>query len=99
MMRVLSREPERSMLGFSREVAREVTQPLWPSRVPLRMSCSVMLMEVVGVAVELLSSSVQIIEINFLPASVGLFFSVSLRQPGNCAKDEGRWKGKSKQQR
>jgi hypothetical protein len=38
------------MLGFSREVASEVTQPLWPSRVPLRMSCSVMLMEVLGVA-------------------------------------------------
>ena len=43
MMRLLSRDPERSILGFSREVAREVTQPLWPSRVPLRMSCSVML--------------------------------------------------------
>lgn len=28
---------------FSMEVAREVTQPLWPSRVPLRMSCSVMM--------------------------------------------------------
>lgn len=59
MIRVLSREPDRSMLGFSREVAREVTQPLWPSRVPLRMSCSVMLMEVVGVAVELLKSSIR----------------------------------------
>jgi hypothetical protein len=29
------------MFGFSREVAREVTHPEWPSRVPLRMSCSV----------------------------------------------------------
>lgn len=37
------------MLGFSREVAREVTHPLWPSRVPLRMSVSVIL-KVVGVA-------------------------------------------------
>jgi hypothetical protein len=43
MIKVLSLEPERSMLGFSREVAREVTHPEWPSRVPLRMSCSVML--------------------------------------------------------
>jgi hypothetical protein len=43
MIKVLSRDPDRSILGFSREVAREVTQPLWPSRVPLRMSCSVML--------------------------------------------------------
>ena len=33
-MRVLSRDPERSMLGFSSEVAREVTQPLWPSSWP-----------------------------------------------------------------
>lgn len=43
MMRDLSREPDKSMFGFSREVAREVTQPLWPSRVPLRISCSAML--------------------------------------------------------
>lgn len=28
---------------FSREVAREVTQPLWPSRVPRRTSCSAMM--------------------------------------------------------
>lgn len=28
---------------FSREVAREVTQPLWPSRVPRRTSCSAMI--------------------------------------------------------
>jgi hypothetical protein len=61
MIRVLSREPERSMLGlvacqsrrlkscvdfvdahFSREVAREVTQPEWPSRVPRRTNCSAM---------------------------------------------------------
>jgi hypothetical protein len=28
---------------FSREVAREVTQPLWPSRVPRRTICSAML--------------------------------------------------------
>lgn len=40
MIKVLSREPERSMLGFSREVARDVTHPLWPSRVPLRINCS-----------------------------------------------------------
>jgi hypothetical protein len=31
------------MLGFSREVARDVTHPLWPSRVPLRISVSVIL--------------------------------------------------------
>lgn len=28
---------------FSIEVAKLVTQPLWPSRVPFRISCSVML--------------------------------------------------------
>lgn len=28
---------------FSREVAREVTQPVWPSRVPRRTNCSAML--------------------------------------------------------
>lgn len=79
MIRVLSREPDRSMLGFSMEVAKLVTQPFcrtnarqpsvrldstvqdvalqlvagtsgyggrgltWPSRVPLRISCSAML--------------------------------------------------------
>jgi hypothetical protein len=47
MIKVLSLEPERSMLGFSREVAREVTHPEWPSRVPLRMSCDVNLEEVI----------------------------------------------------
>jgi hypothetical protein len=50
MIKVLSLEPERSMLGFSREVAREVTHPEWPSRVPLRMSCSVMLSDRLHVA-------------------------------------------------
>lgn len=48
MIKVLSREPDRSIFGFSREVARDVTQPLWPSRVPLRMSVSVMLMDFRG---------------------------------------------------
>jgi hypothetical protein len=61
MIRVLSRLPERRMLGLegiisfwfyysagsdthrSRDVARLVTQPLWPSRVPLRINCSVMM--------------------------------------------------------
>ena len=71
MINVLSREPERSMFGFSREVAREVTQPLWPSRVPLRMSCSVMMMEVVGVAVGIAQSSVQNIEIKILVVGDG----------------------------
>jgi hypothetical protein len=28
---------------FSIEVAKLVTQPLWPSRVPFKMSCSVMM--------------------------------------------------------
>ena len=71
-MRVLSRDPDRSMFGlhvncqpndfrqflpsaelqsilmfantyFSREVAREVTQPVWPSRVPRRTNCSAIL--------------------------------------------------------
>lgn len=28
---------------FSREVAREVTQPVWPSRVPRRTNCSAMM--------------------------------------------------------
>jgi hypothetical protein len=28
---------------FSREVAREVTHPVWPSRVPLRTNCSAMM--------------------------------------------------------
>jgi hypothetical protein len=28
---------------FSMDVAKEVTQPLWPSRVPFRINCSVML--------------------------------------------------------
>jgi hypothetical protein len=50
MIKDLSREPDRSMLGFSREVAREVTHPEWPSRVPLRMSCSVILQDRLGVA-------------------------------------------------
>lgn len=50
MIKVLSLEPDRSMLGFSREVAREVTHPEWPSRVPLRMSCSVMLSDRLPVA-------------------------------------------------
>jgi len=40
MIKDLSRDPDKSMLGFSREVARDVTHPLWPSRVPLSMSCS-----------------------------------------------------------
>ena len=35
IIRVLSRLPERSILGFSREVANEVTQPLWPSSMPV----------------------------------------------------------------
>lgn len=62
MIKVLSREPERSMFGlpmwvrccawqncilivsyFSREVAKLVTQPEWPSRVPRSTSCSAML--------------------------------------------------------
>jgi hypothetical protein len=30
------------MFGFSKDVAREVTHPLWPVRVPFKMSCSVM---------------------------------------------------------
>lgn len=42
-MRVLSRLPERSMFGFSRLVARDVTQPLWPSSWPRITNCSVML--------------------------------------------------------
>merc|ERR1719265_3025582 len=37
---LLSRLPERRMLGFSKEVAREVTQPRWPSSDPRRTSCS-----------------------------------------------------------
>jgi hypothetical protein len=40
MIKVLSREPDKSIFGFSREVAREVTQPLWPSRVPFKMRVS-----------------------------------------------------------
>jgi len=60
MIRVLSREPDKSMFGlgrgqsqlshrseqftyFSKDVAREVTQPEWPSRVPRWMSCSAMI--------------------------------------------------------
>ena len=43
MINDLSRDPDRSIFGFSREVAREVTQPLWPSRVPLRINCSVII--------------------------------------------------------
>jgi len=43
MMRVLSRDPDNSIFGFSSDVAREVTHPLWPVRVPFKMSCSVML--------------------------------------------------------
>ena len=42
-MRLLSRLPERSMCGFSKLVAREVTQPLWPSSVPRITNCSPML--------------------------------------------------------
>ena len=42
-MRVLSRLPERSMFGFSKLVASEVTQPLWPSSVPRMTNCSAML--------------------------------------------------------
>ena len=42
-MRVLSRLPERSMLGFSKLVASEVTQPLWPSSWPRITNCSAML--------------------------------------------------------
>ena len=42
-MRVLSRLPERSMLGFSKLVANEVTQPLWPSSVPRITNCSAIL--------------------------------------------------------
>ncbi len=42
-MSVLSRLPERSMCGFSRLVARDVTQPLWPSSVPRITNCSPML--------------------------------------------------------
>ena len=30
---------------FSREVAREVTQPEWPSRVPRRTSCSAIVID------------------------------------------------------
>jgi hypothetical protein len=48
MINDLSREPDKSMLGFSREVARDVTHPLWPSRVPLRISVSVILRDCVG---------------------------------------------------
>jgi len=66
MIRDLSREPERSMLGllsalaeyfdqyqtscsyFSSDVAKLVTQPLWPSRVPRSTSCSVMLKDQLG---------------------------------------------------
>jgi hypothetical protein len=47
MIKVLSREPDKSIFGFSREVAREVTHPLWPSRVPLRISVSVILRDCV----------------------------------------------------
>jgi hypothetical protein len=36
------RKTEGRISYFSREVAREVTQPLWPSRVPRRTSCSAM---------------------------------------------------------
>ena len=43
IIRVLSRLPERSMLGFSKLVASEVTQPLWPSSVPRITNCSAML--------------------------------------------------------
>ena len=57
MISDLSRDPESSMLGFSREVAREVTHPEWPSRVPLRINCSVIL-----AMWELLNRFVQIIE-------------------------------------
>ena len=68
MIKVLSREADKSMLGlntrqsaslpslylflivcahFSSEVARLVTQPEWPSRVPRRISVSVILSVVV----------------------------------------------------
>ena len=43
MMRVLSRLPDSSMFGFSKLVANDVTQPLWPSRVPRITNCSAML--------------------------------------------------------
>ena len=42
-MSVLSRLPERSMCGFSKLVASEVTQPLWPSSVPRMTNCSPMM--------------------------------------------------------
>jgi hypothetical protein len=34
---------QNSITHFSREVAREVTQPEWPSRVPRRTNCSAMI--------------------------------------------------------
>lgn len=38
MMMVLSREAVKIMSGFSDEVAMAVTSPLWPTRLPLRMT-------------------------------------------------------------
>ena len=51
MIKDLSRDPDRSMFGFSREVAREVTHPLWPSRVPFSTSVSDIVKEVEIVAI------------------------------------------------
>lgn len=42
-MRVLSRLPDSNMFGFSKLVANEVTQPLWPSSVPRITNCSAMM--------------------------------------------------------
>ena len=42
-MRVLSRLPDSNIFGFSKLVASDVTQPLWPSSWPRITNCSAML--------------------------------------------------------
>lgn len=39
-IKVLSLEPDKSKSGLDGVVANEVTQPLWPSRVPLKTKTS-----------------------------------------------------------
>ena len=80
MINDLSRDPDRSIFGFSREVAREVTQPLWPSRVPLRINCSVMI--AVGGSTGICKEESLSMVCTLIVWAVRLNFSASLGSPG-----------------
>ena len=60
------------MCGFSKLVASEVTQPLWPSSVPRMTNCSPMLGELLDESLSTLSRWVQRVQVQVLGVGIRL---------------------------